>query len=69
MKRIVLEEVFRDAFDPETGKPIKVKMGEVVIFIKDLKPNFITALQNDTTNKMKWPEKYRAILRKEGYDV
>jgi len=69
MTRIVLEEIFRDGVNPETGDPIKLKMGEVVIYIQDLEPNFITALKNDTTDKMKWPEKYRTVLRKEGYDV
>ena len=67
--RIVLEEVFRDGFDPETGDPIKVKMGEIVIYTEDLTPDFINAMKTDTSNEMKWKEEHKAILRKEGYDV
>ena len=69
MTRIVLGEVFRDAFDPETGKPIKVKLGEVIIYTEDLTPDFINALKTDISNEMKWPEEHKAVLRKEGYNV
>lgn len=68
MTRIVLEIVSRDAIN-EDGKPIKVKMGEIVIYTEDLTPDFIDAIKTDTSNKMKWKEEHKAILRKEGFNV
>ena len=67
--RLVLEEVFRDGVDVETKKPIKVKIGEIVIYTEDLTPDFINTLKTDTTNKMKWKKDHKAILRKEGFDI
>jgi len=67
--RLVLEEVFRDAFDPETGKFIKVKMGEIVVYTEDLGVDFIKDLKDDITNEMKWKKEYKDILRQEGFDV
>ena len=42
MTRIVLEEKFRAAFDPETGTPIKVKLGEIIIYTEQLTPQQLT---------------------------
>lgn len=67
--RLVLEEVFRDGFDPETGKPIKVKMGEIIIYTEDLTPDFINALKTDSLNIMGWKGDWRAVLKQEGYDI
>lgn len=69
MTRIVLEEIFRDGVDLETGDPIKVKMGEIIIYTEDLTPDFIKAIKTDTRDKMKWKKEHKAVLRKEGYDV
>ena len=69
MTRIILEEVFRDAFDPKTGKPIKVKIGEIIIYTEDLGVDFIKDLKDDITNEMGWKKEHKDILRQEGYDV
>jgi len=69
MTRIVLEEVFRDAFDPETGKPTKVKLGEIIIHTEDLTPDFTNALKTDALNIMGWKGDWLAVLKKEGFDV
>lgn len=68
MTRIILEEYFREAFDPETGDPIKVKMGEFVIYTEDLTPDFLEGLKNDT-GALKWPPEHKEKLRKLGYDI
>jgi len=65
--RLVLEEVFRDAFDEEE-KPIKIKIGEIVVYTEDLTPERLLAMKNDTDDIMGY-KKYREVLKKEGFDI
>lgn len=69
MTRIVLEEVFKDAFDPETGDPIKVKIGEIIIHTEDLTPDFIDAIKTGPINVIGWKGDWLEVLRREGFDV
>lgn len=62
MTRIVLEEVFRDDFHPETGDPIKVKLGEIVIYTEQLTPEQLTLCKT-------WPKKHKDVLRARGFTV
>lgn len=67
MTRIVLEEVFKDTIN-EDGDPIKIKLGEVVIYTRDLTPERIQEIKDDTEDLLGY-KKYKEVLKKEGFNI